>query len=97
MPRVETPDIFAVDVETITDPDLRVLWHSLVETNPELSEEILIRAFTRANELSDDERNPNNIAAIAIHVSTFALGAMAEMLRRTDRAPLNHNEITDVA
>jgi len=98
MPRVEEPDIFAINIETINDPDLRALWHQVVADNPELAEEIMMRAFTRATELSDEERNPHNIAAIAIHVSTFALGAMANMINRTDRTPVDFDKISrDVA
>ena len=89
LPRVEKSDIFAIDVESITDPDLREQWHQLVETNPELAEEILMRAFNQSVNLTEEERNAQNIAQIAVHVTTFALGAIGATLRRTDRAPVN--------
>ena len=98
LPRVEEPDLFTVHIETITDPDLREQWHQLVETNPQLAEEILMRAFNQSVNLTEEERNPQTIAQIAVHVTTFALSAIGATLRRTDRAPLGPEHITrDVA
>ena len=93
LPRVEESDIFAIDVEAVNDPDLREQWHQLFEGNPELAEEVLMRAFQRATELTEEERNPQAIAQIAVHVTTFALSALGASLRRTDRAPVDFDKV----
>ncbi len=83
LPHVEDIDITQVLFEDIVDPSHRARFERLAQTNPEIVQEIIRRAYISASELSSSSVSTTVEAQkMIIDNVTFALSALEASLRR---------------